>query len=155
VDLGGLLRDVSAELEPLAEQKRQTLILEVPEPAPVAQGSRLLLREVLSNLISNAVKYTPEDGRISVWIGSGPEPGTVVLGVTDTGVGLSESDQRRLFSKFFRSADPRVAGERGAGLGLALTHAIIERMGGRISVESRLNEGATFRVLLPAASERS
>jgi signal transduction histidine kinase len=154
VDLGMLARDVTAELEPLAEQKGQTIVLDVPEQAPLAQGSPLLLREALTNLVSNAVKYTPEGGQVNVWARSGPAPGTATLGVTDTGIGLSEEDQERLFTKFFRSADPRVTRERGTGLGLALTHAIVERMGGRIAVESRLNEGATFRVLLPSASGR-
>ena len=61
---------------------------------------------------------------------------------------MSDADQGRLFTRFFRSEDPRVARERGAGLGLALTQAIVHRMGGEILVESRLNEGATFKVLL-------
>jgi signal transduction histidine kinase len=155
VDLGEIVRDVVAEIEPLAEQKQQQLVIDVPERAPIAWASPVLLREALNNLASNAVKYTPEGGSVRIWASEGPEPGMSVVGVTDSGVGLSEHDKRRLFTKFFRSDDPRVARERGAGLGLALTHAIIQRMGGDIVVESQLNEGATFRVLLPSASEGS
>jgi len=155
VDLGNLVREVAAEIEPLAEQKRQTVVLELPEPPAVALASPILLREALSNLASNAVKYTPEGGRVRMWASAGPEDGCSTLGVSDTGFGLSDMDQGRLFTKFFRSEDPRVARERGAGLGLALTRAIVRRMGGDIVVESRLNEGATFRVLLPTAADGS
>jgi signal transduction histidine kinase len=153
VDLGDVVRDVAAEIEPLAEQKHQTLEMAVPERSPIAWASPVLLREALSNLASNAVKYTPEGGSLRIWASEGPEPGTSMVGVSDTGVGLSEHDKRRLFTKFFRSDDPRVARERGTGLGLALTHAIVQRMGGDIVVESQLNEGATFRLVLPSASE--
>jgi signal transduction histidine kinase len=153
VDLGAIVRAVVAEIEPLAERKGQHLMLDVPEQAPVAWASPLLLREAINNLASNAVKYTPEGGSVRIWAADGPEPGRSAVGVSDTGFGLSEQDKGQLFTKFFRSEDPRVARERGAGLGLALTHAIVQRMGGDIVVESELNEGATFRVLLPSAPE--
>ena len=111
----------------------------------------LLLRQALSNLVSNAIKYTPDDGQVLVWARPLGADGEVVLGVTDTGIGLSQADVARLFTKFFRSADPRARKERGSGLGLALTSAIIARIGGRIEVESELNKGTTFRIVLPAA----
>jgi signal transduction histidine kinase len=155
VNLGDVVRDVVAEIEPLVERKRQTLVLDVPEDPPVVWASPILLREALNNLASNAVKYTPEEGTVRIWAGPGPEPGMSAVGVTDTGIGLSEQDKRRLFTKFFRSEDPRVARERGVGLGLALTYAIVQRMGGDVVVESQLNEGATFQVVLPSALEES
>jgi signal transduction histidine kinase len=111
----------------------------------------MLLQEALSNLISNAVKYTPDGGEISVWTERGREPHTIMLGVSDTGIGLSVEDQGRLFTKFFRSADPRVQRERGTGLGLALTHALVTRIGGTIAVDSQPGRGTTFRLTLPAA----
>jgi len=109
------------------------------------------LHQALTNLISNAVKYTPEGGEIRVSAERGREPHTVVLGVRDTGIGLSLEDQKRLFTKFFRSSDPRVQRERGSGLGLALTHALITRIGGKISVDSQPGHGTTFRLTLPSA----
>lgn len=75
-----------------------------------------------------------------------------MLGVTDTGVGLGQADQDRLFTKFFRSSDPRVRRESGAGLGLALSYSIVERMGGHLTVESALNQGSTFRIEMPAVN---
>lgn len=151
VDPGALTRTVVAEISPLAEQKGQTLLLEVASELPCVRASPTLLQEALTNLVSNAVKYTPNGGRVTVWARPGPDGG-IALGVTDTGVGLGQADQDRLFTKFFRSSDPRVRRESGAGLGLALSYSIVERMGGHLGVESALNQGSTFRIEMPAVS---
>ena len=143
--------EVVADLEALAEAKGQALRVEVADTLPDVLVPHLLLRQALSNLVSNAIKYTPDDGQVLVWARPLGGDGEVVLGVTDTGIGLSQADVARLFTKFFRSADPRARKERGSGLGLALTSAIIARIGGRIEVESELNKGTTFRIVLPAA----
>jgi signal transduction histidine kinase len=150
VEVGLIVNQVLADLSPLASEKQQTLKFEPTldlEPVLVVP---MLLREALSNLISNAVKYTPEGGDIKVWAERGREAHTLVVGVRDTGIGLTVEDQKRLFTKFFRSADPRVQRERGTGLGLALTHALVSRNGGKISVESEPNQGTTFRLTLPS-----
>jgi signal transduction histidine kinase len=150
VDLAVLAREVAAELEPLAEQKRLRLHVEMDSALPAVLAQPFLLREALSNLVSNAVKYTPEGGNVRIWADTASGQGnTLTLGVTDTGIGLSEADVTNLYTRFFRSSDPRVRAERGSGLGLALTHAIIVRIGGRIEVASQLNHGTTFRVVLP------
>ncbi len=150
VPLANIINQVVVDLGPLAKQKEQTLIVQPVQQVEPALGVPLLLREALSNLVSNAVKYTPEHGQITVWAERGREPGTVVLGVKDTGIGLSADDLKRLFTKFFRSSDTRVQRERGTGLGLALTHAVVNRMGGRIEVESNPGQGTTFRLTLPS-----
>jgi two-component system, NarL family, sensor histidine kinase BarA len=150
VEPGTVISQVVADLGPLARQKQQTVRVKPADAVPPVMAVPMLLRESLSNLVSNAVKYTPEGGEIVVWAESGPEPATAMLGVADSGIGLSEEDVARLFTKFFRSSDPRVQRERGSGLGLALTHAMITRMGGRIEVSSVLHEGTTFRLILPA-----
>ena len=144
-----LVAGVLADLEPLAEAKRQVLRTEIAEALPDVLAPPVLLRQALSNLVSNAIKYTPAEGQVLVW--ARPRDGEVALGVTDTGIGLGQDDLAQLFTKFFRSADPRARKERGSGLGLALTNAIIARLGGRIEVESELNKGTTFRIVLPAA----
>lgn len=155
VAVGEMAEDVVATLGLLAEQKQQILLVDVAEDLPSALAPPQLLREALSNLVSNAVKYTPEGGKVSVWAREGGEQGTLVVGVTDSGIGLSEEDREHLFTRFFRSANPRARQERGTGLGLALTHAIILRMGGRIDVESTLDVGTTFRMVLPAADAQT
>jgi len=149
-----IVNQVIADLSPLAKQKHQTLSFEPRRDLEPALAVPLLLREALSNLVSNAVKYTPEGGEIGVWAERGREPHTIVLGVRDNGIGLSAEDQGRLFTKFFRSSDPRVQRERGTGLGLALTHALVTRIGGKISVDSQTGRGTTFRLTLPSAPAR-
>jgi two-component system, NarL family, sensor histidine kinase BarA len=151
IQVTSIVNQVIADLAPLAKQKQQTLKVEPSRDVEPALAVPLLLREAVSNLISNAVKYTPDGGEIRVWAERGREPHTVVLGVRDTGIGLSQEDQARLFTKFFRSSDPRVQRERGTGLGLALTHALVTRIGGQISVESEPGKGTTFRLTLPSS----
>src|SRR6266545_4005472 len=151
IQLSSIINQVVVDLAPLAKQKEQTLVVEPTQHVEPALGVPLLLRDALSNLLSNAVKYTPEGGEITVWAERGKAPGTVLLGVRDTGIGLSQDDLQRLFTRFFRSSDARVQRERGSGLGLALTHTMVRRMGGSINVESTVGEGTTFRLTLPAA----
>lgn len=152
IDLVALAHEVALELEPLAEQKQVRLDVEVEEPVAPVLAPAFLLKEALSNLVSNAIKYTPEGGVVRIWASDqNGADGTLVLGVTDTGIGLSEADVARLFTRFFRSADPRARAQRGSGLGLALTQAIISRIGGRIEVASQLDHGTTFRMVLPRA----
>jgi signal transduction histidine kinase len=150
VQVGGIVNQVVADLAPLAKQKQQTLNIEPTQNLEPALVVPMLLREALSNLVSNAVKYTPEGGEIKVWAEPGREPHTLVLGVRDTGIGLTHEDQARLFTKFFRSSDPRVQRERGTGPGLALTDALVRRNGGKISVESEPGHGTTFRLTVPS-----
>jgi signal transduction histidine kinase len=152
VQIASIINQVVADLAPLAKQKQQTLRIEPTDNLEPALAVPLLLREALSNLLSNAVKYTPDGGEIRVWADRGRKPHTIVLGVHDTGIGLSQEDQARLFTKFFRSSDPRVQRERGTGLGLALTHALVTRIGGTISVESEQGRGTTFRLTLPSVN---
>jgi len=151
VQLASIVNQVVVDLAPLAKQKNQTLVVHPISNVESALGQPALVRDALSNLVSNAVKYTPESGEITVWAERGSVVGTVVLGVRDTGIGLSADDVQRLFTKFFRSSDDRVQRERGTGLGLALTHTMVSRMGGSIDVDSKLGEGSTFRMTLPAA----
>ena len=152
VQVAHIVTQVVADLAPLAKQKQQMLQVRPMRDLEPALVVPMLLRDALSNLVSNAVKYTPEGGEIEVWAEPGREPRTVMLGVRDTGIGLSQEDQVRLFTKFFRSSDPRVQRERGTGLGLALTQAFVRRSGGKISVESEPGKGTTFKLTLPAAA---
>jgi signal transduction histidine kinase len=153
VQVSTVISHVIADLSPLAKQKTQTLHADVPSGLEPALTVPMLLREALSNLVSNAVKYTQAGGDISVWAERGRRPHTIVVGVRDNGIGLSPDDQARLFTKFFRSSDPQVQRERGTGLGLALTHALVTRIGGTITVESEQGRGTTFRLTLPAAGD--
>ncbi|MEE8392367.1 MAG: ATP-binding protein, partial [Anaerolineae bacterium] len=118
------------------------------------------LVQVLTNLASNAYKYTPEGGQITIrahrWSdakGASGKNGFVLCSVTDTGIGMSPEDQDRLFTKYFRSEDPAVRSESGTGLGLVITKSLVELQGGEIWVESEVGKGSTFAFTIPIVQE--
>src|SRR5207244_8486576 len=116
---------------------------------PPALVDPKLAREVLLNLISNALRYTPEGGSVSIQMQSAD--GTVEWSVRDTGIGVPASAQHRLFEKFFRADNASVVHTEGTGLGLYLVRLIIERSGGRVGCESTEGVGSTFYFTLPPA----
>jgi signal transduction histidine kinase len=136
--------------------KAQDLIVEVPEELPTVAADRTRLVQILVNLLSNACKYTPEGGAIFVEAqpANGTENGFVRCSVRDTGVGISEEDQARLFTKYFRADDPAVRNEPGTGLGLVITKNLIELQGGKIWMESELGQGSEFTFTMPVADRR-
>ncbi|WKN48140.1 cell wall metabolism sensor histidine kinase WalK [Nocardioides sp. Arc9.136] len=147
------LRTVAADAVDLTTVAARQRDLEVRIDAPpypvLASGDPDELDRVLSNLVSNAVKYT-EPGR-SVTVALARDGDEVVVECRDEGFGISAEDQERLFTEFFRSTNPVAVAQPGTGLGLAIVARIVERHGGRIEVESELGRGSTFRVRLPAA----
>ena len=117
---------------------------------PKIEGDRVRLHQVLDNLLSNALKFTPSGGRVDVRLTRAGD--TAELEVTDTGLGIPAEEQARLFERFFRSSSATENAIPGTGLGLTITKAIVERHGGRIEIESAENAGTTVRVLLPLSS---
>jgi signal transduction histidine kinase len=146
VELAELVEHAVEASRPVADDRRIELRA-ATEPLPTFWGDGARLTQVLDNLISNALKFTPEDGRVIVTLGS--RNGHAVLEVEDTGMGIPEAEQAQLFQRFFRSSMATEKAIPGTGLGLAITKAIVERHGGRISVDSKPNKGTTVRVELP------
>ena len=132
-----------------AQAKGVTLQVRVDEPGLELSGQASEIDRLLSNLVSNAIKYTPQGGTISISACRRDE--TVVLEVADDGLGISPSDQVGLFTAFFRTTNPDALREPGTGLGLAIVERIAHRHGGSISVRSQLGAGTTFAVTLPLA----
>ena len=149
VDLRRTLDEVLDLSSVAAERKGLTIVVDAPDTPVCADGDPDELDCVLTNLVSNAVKYTPAGRRISLALEA--EDGVVVLRCTDQGIGISEDDQAQLFREFFRSTNPQAVAEPGTGLGLTIVKRILERHGGKISVSSALGSGSTFTVTLPAA----
>jgi signal transduction histidine kinase len=118
---------------------------------PPVLGNARRLRQVLSNLIGNAIKYTPAGGRITVTASCNHDE--MLVSVQDTGIGIPMADQPHIFDKFYRVQRPEMAGIKGTGLGLAITRSIVEKLGGRIWVQSELNVGSTFSFALPTFKE--
>ena len=142
-------RDVVDLLSATAQQRGVELTVAAPSEPVVALGDLTELDRLVANLVGNAVKYTPAGGSVIVtWSTTADE---VVLECADTGIGISPTDQERLFTEFFRSTNPAALDQPGTGLGLAIVARIVARHGGRLTFASELGTGSTFRVVLPAA----
>lgn len=147
--LAGLIRDVVDGLRPSAEEKRQKLELKLAPHLPPNRGNPLRLRQAISNLVGNAIKYTPEGESVSVE--THQEADQIVMQVCDSGVGIPLADQPYIFDKFYR-AEAVAASHQGTGLGLAIVKSVVEHHQGRIWVESELGKGSTFTVVFPIIS---
>ena len=130
-----------------AANERQITISVAPCADSVVSGDRQRLGQVLDNLLSNALKFTPRNGSVEVRLSASRD--NVVLEVADTGIGISAGAQRELFTRFFRTDAAIEAAIQGTGLGLSIVKAIVDGHGGQVSVESVEGEGATFTVKLP------
>lgn len=148
VDLGQVVAEVVELNDAVAGRRRLTLRADLPDVPVLALAEPRDVDHVVTNLVGNALKYTPEGGTIVVTVERvGDE---AVLRCTDDGIGIAEEEQAHLFEEFFRSTDPVAVAQPGTGLGLAIVRRVVERHGGRIEVDSALGRGSTFRVFLPA-----
>ena len=146
VDVADLVREAVEAARPTALVNGVDLDTDAEGPLP-AQVDPARLRQVVDNLVSNALKYTDPGGRVEVEVGAGG--GTVAITVTDTGIGISPSDLEKLFTPFFRSRQAQMRLVPGVGLGLGIARAIVVAHGGRLEVVSTLGQGTTFSVTLP------
>lgn len=146
-DLAGLVENSIGSAQAHADATRVSLSTDIPVPL-WAHADPLRIGQALDNLVSNAIKYSPAGG--SVTVSARSDDSWVRLQVQDTGMGISEEDATRIFTRFFRTRAARHAAIPGAGLGLSITQAIIERHGGDISCVSTPGVGTTFTMTLPA-----
>ncbi len=153
VDLRALLHDVHETAQMLGEEAGLEVSLDVPADPVAVQADPARMRQLLLNLVSNAVKYTPTGGR--VWLALTAGPGTATISVRDSGIGIAPGDVDRVFDRFWRADAARSrTGERpGIGLGLSICKWIAEAHGGSIAVTSRPGRGSTFTVTLPRAAQ--
>jgi CheY-like chemotaxis protein len=147
-DPDAVIDDAIELIRPLASQRRLTVTIERGDARVPIKADRQRLKQVLLNLLSNAVKYNREGG--SIVVSRSERDGTCRIAVTDTGHGIAKAKQALLFTPFQRLG-AELTGVEGTGLGLSLAHALAERMGGSLGVESREREGSTFWIDLPIA----
>jgi signal transduction histidine kinase len=146
MDLGQLTRDVASSLGILAEERNQRLALDVAEGVSV-NADRLVLREALTNVVDNAIKYSPQGSRIDIRVHA--HGNQALLTVADEGPGIVAEHRDRIFDRFFRLDEARSRDSGGTGLGLAIAKWAVEVNGGQISVETGANGGSVFRIVLP------
>lgn len=149
VSLAALAQGVATKLSPLAEEGGHSLYLDFPEELPAIDGDRVRLEQVLTNLVENAIKFTPDRGEIT--IGGWRNGAKVCLTVHDTGIGIPPAEQEKVFDRFYQVDSSERRAYRGTGLGLSICRHIVERHHGRIWVESDGvdGHGSTFFVELP------
>ena len=146
VPLEGIIRDTLETLGGQISDKKMNLHLNLPMDIPQMRGNPIRLRQMLDNLIGNAIKYTPEGGEITIDVEA--QNDQVILRISDTGPGIPPADQPHIFEKFYRASNvPKGVG--GSGLGLSIVKSIVENHQGRIWVESLLGQGSAFTVVLP------
>ena len=158
VDVPDIIDEVVRSTRRQVEDKRQDVELELPSPLPQVWADRLRVGQVLTNLVSNAHKYTPEGGKILVgaevtknqWDPEGAKQ-VVHLWVKDNGIGIGIDDQTKIFQRFFRSDDSKARESPGTGLGLNITKSLVEMQGGRIWFDSEFRKGTTFHFTVPVA----
>jgi signal transduction histidine kinase len=149
VQMDKLLRSVVQDMQGTADAKNIEMVLNLPAKMPQLRGDKERLAVVFTNLVGNAIKYTPQSGRVDVRCAA--DAGRLRVAVGDTGYGIKPEDQEKIFDKFYRvSDDERVAKIPGTGLGLAIVKETLRLHGGSIIVESTIGQGSTFTVTLPA-----
>jgi signal transduction histidine kinase len=152
VSLPDAIQDVLERYQPDMQTKRQKLVTDIVANAALVNGHRGQLTQVIANLVSNAVKYTPEEGIITVRLHQ-PEPDVVWIEVEDTGIGIAKEAQEQLFNEFYRVKTRATSEIPGTGLGLSIARTVVKKYGGRIWVDSTEGVGSTFYVELPATAD--
>jgi two-component system sensor histidine kinase BaeS len=147
IDLAETVEKVAAGLRPLFQEKNIDLKLDL-EPNTVGSFEEDKIRQVAVNLIGNAIKFTPPGGQVQVSVGSQGDD-TVVMSVTDTGIGIDEQSLSHIFERFYRIEKSRNRATGGSGIGLTIAAELVKLHGGSISVASKPGEGSTFTVVLP------
>ena len=148
LDLGAVVKDACVLFQPLAEDKGIKMTWDSAGRFPITGDIRMIQR-MIANLLDNAIKYTPPDGKIEVEIHN-DEGESVSVSIKDSGIGISEKDLSHIFERFYRCDPSRT--ETGIGMGLSLARAIAQAHGGDIDVISGLGNGSTFIVTLPESS---
>jgi PAS domain S-box-containing protein len=142
-----IVRNVAEMIRPQCDQKALCLMLDIQPDAGLVLGDENRLTQVVTNLVSNACRYTPEGGCITLALSQAD--GTLRVDVTDTGIGIAPEDQSKIFQRFYRASNPLVQEVAGTGLGLPIARMLVEMHGGRMWLRSEIGVGSTFTFILP------
>jgi two-component system cell cycle sensor histidine kinase PleC len=148
IDIGAAIGAACAMVRPRADTAGCELATDIDAGLPYVHCDERALKQVLLNLLSNAVKFTPSGGRVVAFAHETVEGG-LCIGICDTGVGISDEDQQRVFQNFGQGRHDVVIADKGTGLGLPIVKGLVEAHGGRVELESQVGEGTTVSVFLP------
>jgi len=149
VEIGQVIRNVVTRSYPRIRSRSQSLTVELPDSLPPVKADRQYLEEILLALVANASKCTPERGKIKV--GARQDGESLVVQVSDTGVGIPAEEQERIFQPYYQINRDGEGKKTGSGLGLAITKSLVELHGGKIWLKSIVGQGSTFTFSLPIA----
>jgi signal transduction histidine kinase len=151
LNLGTIAKEVYETFRIRASRVGVDLELDIEPGLPSVMGDEDQLRRVLYNLVENAIKYTPDEGRVELLLRPGPKNGNLRVLVRDTGPGIPPEHLSHVFERFYRAEAPktRPGTARGSGLGLAIAKSIVEKHGGQIGVSSQIGDGTTFWADIP------
>jgi signal transduction histidine kinase len=148
IDIGELCRQLVASFAALTKKKRIKVKLVVDKDIPLLMTDAGKVAQILNNFLSNAVKFTPNEGRIEIRAGM-PDEKHVCIAVSDTGCGIVDSDKKKIFEKFRQADGSLTRQSTGSGLGLAISKELASVLAGSISLESEVGKGSTFRLDIP------
>lgn len=149
VEVGAVIKETTEMLGRIAEKANVALDVDIAPDLPVIETDRRKLRQVLVNLVSNAIKFTPEQGRVQLSVKRNAKKGVLVLVVSDTGIGMSPTDVRDAMKPYHRLSGDRRSGERGTGLGLTIVRKLVETLGATIEIQSKPGQGTSVKIELP------
>jgi len=147
VEIGQVIHDVATQLYPITRSKQQLLTLELPDSLPLVKADQQYLAQILANLLTNASNATPERGeiKISAW----QDDNSLVVQVSDTGIGIPAEEQKRIFQPYYRIKPGKEGRPTGSGLGLAIAKLLVELHEGKIWLKSTVGQGSSFFFSLP------
>jgi signal transduction histidine kinase len=147
-DVAGLVREVVEDCASMCKDKDITIAAELEENLPKVLMDRFYVQRAVANLVQNAIKFTPDGGKVSVCVQRvGGKDNCVTVSVSDTGIGIPADEQDKVFEKYYRS--PSAAGTKGSGLGLAVVKAVAVAHSGSVELQSEVGKGSTFSLKLP------
>ena len=146
-DVGKVIKSSVEEFHVL--NKKHTISYKVLDDCPIIETDPKLVRQVLDNLISNSIKYSPNGGSIKISVDALTDKKCLVISVIDQGIGINKNESTKIFNRLYRSNDPVVQSVPGTGLGLSICKEIVSALNGKIEVGSKINEGSKFSLLLP------
>jgi len=151
--ISDLVAEVKSELEPIILRSRLTVTLDLPKDLKPLSSDRQKVKQILLNLLSNALKFT-HDGSVTISARRDPVERTVTLLVADTGIGIAAGDQQKIFEDFRQLDNSPTRLYGGTGLGLSICRRLAQMLGGRIAVQSQVGKGSTFILTLPAQGRK-